>query len=56
MEVIRTDELPIFLGMTISQNISLLILIVAAILWTYLLRQPKQSEAQLASPLAPAAT
>jgi phosphatidylglycerol:prolipoprotein diacylglycerol transferase len=54
MEVIRTDELPIFLGMTISQNISLLILIVAAVLWIYLLRQPKQSEAQLAAPLAPA--
>jgi phosphatidylglycerol:prolipoprotein diacylglycerol transferase len=41
IEVIRTDELPVFLGMTISQNISLLLLLLAAGLWFYLLRQPR---------------
>jgi phosphatidylglycerol:prolipoprotein diacylglycerol transferase len=33
LEIIRTDEAPVLLGMSISQNLSVLILIVAAGLW-----------------------
>ena len=40
VEVIRSDEPPVFLGMTISQNISLLLLLLAIGLWAYLARQP----------------
>jgi phosphatidylglycerol:prolipoprotein diacylglycerol transferase len=41
LEIIRTDESPVFgTGLTISQNISLLMLICAAALWFYILRRP----------------
>ena len=41
MEVIRTDEPAVLsTGLTMSQNISLLILIGAGIFWVYLRRQP----------------
>jgi phosphatidylglycerol:prolipoprotein diacylglycerol transferase len=41
LEIVRTDESPIFgTGLTISQNISLLVLICAAGLWFYILRRP----------------
>jgi len=40
LEMIRTDESPVFAGLTISQNISLLLLICGAGLWLYILRQP----------------
>ena len=40
MEGIRTDEPKNILGMTISQNISLLMLLLAAGLWFYVLRRP----------------
>jgi phosphatidylglycerol:prolipoprotein diacylglycerol transferase len=42
LEVIRTDEPAVFgTGMSISQNISLLLLAVAGLLWWYLFKQPK---------------
>lgn len=42
LEAIRTDELAIFgTGMSISQNVSLLLLLIAAGLWWYVLRQPR---------------
>ncbi len=42
MEMIRTDETSVFgTGLTISQNISLLMLLCAAGLWFYILRQPR---------------
>ena len=42
MEMIRTDESSVFgTGLTISQNISLLMLLCAAGLWFYILRQPR---------------
>ena len=46
-EVIRTDEPPI-LGtrMTVSQNVSLLLLLAAMGLWYYLLRQGKRMKDQ----------
>jgi len=41
MEMLRTDEVPIFgTGMSISQNISLLLLVCMAGFWYYLLRRP----------------
>jgi len=41
LEIIRTDEPAVFgTGLSISQNISLALLVVAAALWWYLLRQP----------------
>ena len=44
LEVIRTDEGPVFgTGLSISQNISLLILGGAIVLWIYLSRQPRGS-------------
>ncbi len=39
MESIRTDEPKNLLGMTISQNISLALLVLGIALWCYLLRQ-----------------
>ncbi len=42
LEMIRVDESPIFgTGLSISQNVSILILVGAAGLWAYLLRQPR---------------
>ncbi len=42
LEAIRTDELAIFgTGMSISQNVSLGLLLVAAGLWWYVMRQPR---------------
>jgi phosphatidylglycerol:prolipoprotein diacylglycerol transferase len=42
LEAIRTDELAIFgTGMSISQNVSLLVLLLAAGVWCYVLRQPR---------------
>jgi phosphatidylglycerol:prolipoprotein diacylglycerol transferase len=42
MEIIRTDEGPVFgTTMSISQNISLLILTGVAIFWWYLSRRPR---------------
>ncbi len=53
IEKLRTDEAPILgTGMTISQNISILILAGAAALWIYLWRQPAGS----ALPLRPVMT
>ncbi len=41
LEMIRTDEAAIFnTGMTISQNVSLLLLLCATALWFYILRRP----------------
>jgi phosphatidylglycerol---prolipoprotein diacylglyceryl transferase len=41
IESLRTDEAAIFgTGMSISQNVSLLLLVCAAALWFYILRQP----------------
>lgn len=40
LEMIRTDESPVFAGLTISQNISLLLLVCGTGLWLYILRQP----------------
>jgi phosphatidylglycerol:prolipoprotein diacylglycerol transferase len=41
VEAIRTDEPKIFANMTISQNISLVLLAGAVGLWVYVLRQPR---------------
>ncbi len=42
LEIIRTDERAIFgTGLTISQNFSLVILVLATVLWFRLLRQPR---------------
>ena len=42
LEIIRTDESSVFgTGLSISQNVSLLILLCAAALWIYILRQPR---------------
>jgi phosphatidylglycerol:prolipoprotein diacylglycerol transferase len=42
LEIIRTDEPAVFgTGMSISQNISLLLLAVAGLLWWYVSRQPR---------------
>jgi len=43
MEMIRTDEPGLLLGLTISQIVSLLLLIGVAGLWAYLIRQPAGS-------------
>ncbi len=41
LEIIRTDEGPVFgTGLSISQNISLLVLAIALGLWVYVLRRP----------------
>ncbi len=46
IEDIRTDEAPVFFtGLTISQNVSLLLLMAVAALWFYILRQPRRSRA-----------
>jgi phosphatidylglycerol---prolipoprotein diacylglyceryl transferase len=43
LEIIRTDEPGVWgTGLSISQNISLLILVLAAGLWIYVLRQPRR--------------
>jgi len=42
IEILRTDESPIFgTGLSISQNVSLVILLFAAGLWFYVLRRPR---------------
>lgn len=42
MEIIRTDESAVFgTGLSISQNVSLLLLLCAVALWFYILRQPR---------------
>ena len=42
IEDIRTDEAPVFsTGLSISQNVSLLVLVGVIALWFYILRQPK---------------
>jgi prolipoprotein diacylglyceryltransferase len=44
LEIIRTDEGAVFgTGLSISQNISLLLLLAVAALWVYILRQPRGS-------------
>jgi phosphatidylglycerol---prolipoprotein diacylglyceryl transferase len=51
LEVIRTDESPVFgTGLSISQNISLLVLVGAVALWCYLLRQPRGLTFQAGEP------
>ena len=41
LEIIRTDESPIWItGLSISQNVSLGLLLLAAVLWTTILRRP----------------
>jgi phosphatidylglycerol:prolipoprotein diacylglycerol transferase len=53
LEDIRTDEVPIFdTGLSISQNVSLLLLLAIAALWFYILRRP----AGKAFPIPPADT
>lgn len=43
IEGLRSDEAPIFgTGMSISQNVSLVLLVCAVALWIYILRQPKR--------------
>lgn len=43
LEIIRTDESPIFgTGLSISQNVSVLVLIGVVFLWIYVLRQPRR--------------
>jgi phosphatidylglycerol:prolipoprotein diacylglycerol transferase len=45
LEIIRVDEAPIFgTGLSISQNVSLVMLVLAAGLWVYILRQPRREE------------
>ncbi len=47
IEDIRVDEPPVFgTGLSISQNVSLLILLVLAGLWYYILRQPRKTTAK----------
>ena len=47
LEIIRTDESPVFgTGLTISQNISLLMLVCAAGLWFHILRRPPAGNAE----------
>lgn len=42
LEIIRNDELAIFgTGMTISQNVSVAVLVAAALMWLYVLSRPK---------------
>lgn len=42
IENVRSDEAPVFgTGLTISQNVSILLLLCAAALWWYILRQPR---------------
>ena len=54
LEIIRVDESAVFgTGLSISQNISIGMLVVAAGLWTWILRQPP---GQLALPLPPGKT
>ena len=44
LESIRRDEAPVFgTGMSISQNVSLAVLVAAAVLWWYVLRQPRRT-------------
>jgi phosphatidylglycerol---prolipoprotein diacylglyceryl transferase len=44
IEDIRTDEAPVFAtGLSISQNVSLLVLLAMIALWFYILRQPRRS-------------
>ena len=44
LEIIRTDEGAIFgTGLSISQNVSLLIMVGVAALWFYILRQPRKT-------------
>jgi phosphatidylglycerol:prolipoprotein diacylglycerol transferase len=51
LEIIRTDERSVFgTGMTISQNVSLLLLVVAAATWFYVLRKPPGRAFSDASP------
>lgn len=43
IESLRSDEAPIFgTGLSISQNVSLVLLVCAVALWIYILRQPKR--------------
>jgi phosphatidylglycerol---prolipoprotein diacylglyceryl transferase len=44
IESLRSDEAPIFgTGMSISQNVSLVLLVGAVVLWIYIFRQPKRT-------------
>jgi phosphatidylglycerol:prolipoprotein diacylglycerol transferase len=53
LEVIRTDEPELFeTGMSISQNISILLLAVAGLLWWYISRQPRGTVWPLAAEAA----
>jgi len=51
MEAFRDDEKAIFAGMTISQNISLILLISGLANWIWLSFQPRRRHADLAIPL-----
>ena len=57
VESLRCDEAAVFgTGMSIAQNVSILVLIAAAALWFYILRQPKgtvYSRVSSRSPLPP---
>ncbi len=49
-EILRTDELPVFgTGMTISENVSILMLAAAVALWIFVLRGPRLKYAAPAS-------
>jgi len=44
LEIIRTDEVPVFgTGLSISQNVSVVILVAVVCLWWYVSRQPRGS-------------
>jgi phosphatidylglycerol:prolipoprotein diacylglycerol transferase len=50
LEIIRTDERAVFhTGLSISQNVSVLLLLGVAIFWWYIERQPKGSALPMAS-------
>ncbi len=49
LEIIRTDERAVFqTGLSISQNVSLLLLLGVTIFWWYIERQPKGSALPMA--------
>jgi phosphatidylglycerol:prolipoprotein diacylglycerol transferase len=50
LEIIRTDEAAIFgTGLSISQNVSLLLLVAAVGVWAYVLRQPPRKTLSMAA-------
>jgi len=54
IEHLRNDEVAIFAGMTVSQNISILLFLLGALFWTYLSTRPRERHADTAPALASA--